>query len=166
MSLVCDGAILGSSVRQLQSSLRSLGKNPARVNGVFGAETEFAVLWFQQECNLSPATGIATPATLAALQNGLAGRVAVPAVPISSSLNSRSSIQQLQRRLQDLGFYTGSTGGVLDASTRDAIERASPQLRGQQRRFVEPNFLAPALRLHQGNRVSAFRLIPEMMYFS
>ncbi len=86
----------GLAVRQLQSSLTSLGKNPGPVNGVFGAETELAVLSFQQERNLSPATGIATPATLAALENGLAGRVAVPAVPISSSFNSlrRSSIQQ------------------------------------------------------------------------
>ncbi|MEG3880696.1 peptidoglycan-binding protein [Microcoleus sp. herbarium7] len=86
----------GLAVRQLQSALASLGKNPGPVNGVFGAETEFAVLSFQQERNLSPATGIATPATLAALENGLAGRVAVPAVPISSSFNSlrRSSIQQ------------------------------------------------------------------------
>jgi peptidoglycan hydrolase-like protein with peptidoglycan-binding domain len=84
----------GPAVRQLQSALRSLGKNPGPVNGVFGAETEWAVLSFQQERHLSPATGIATPATLAAIQNGLAGRVAVPAVPISS-VNSRSSIQQL-----------------------------------------------------------------------
>ncbi|MEG4029386.1 MULTISPECIES: peptidoglycan-binding protein [unclassified Microcoleus] len=114
----------GPAVRQLQSALSSLGKNPGSVNGVFGAETEFAVLSFQQERNLSPATGIATPATLAALQNGLAGRVAVPAVPISSSFNSRSSIQQLQRRLQDLGFYTGSISGVFDGSTRDALDRA------------------------------------------
>jgi|GEM_PF-813353 len=117
----------GPAVRHLQSSLTSLGKNPGPVNGVFGAETEFAVLSFQQERNLSPATGIATPATLAALHNGLAGRVAVPAVPavpISSSLNSRSSIQQLQRRLQDLGFYTGSIGGVFDTPTRDALDRA------------------------------------------
>ncbi|MBW3586773.1 MAG: peptidoglycan-binding protein [Cyanobacteria bacterium 0813] len=114
----------GPAVRQLQSSLRSLGKNPGPVNGVFGAETEFAVLSFQQERNLSPATGIANPATLAAIQNGLAGRVAVPAVPISSSSNSRSSIQQLQRRLQDLGFYTGSISGVFDTPTRDALDRA------------------------------------------
>ncbi len=114
----------GPAVRQLQSALRSLGKNPGPVNGVFGGETEFAVLSFQQERNLSPATGIATPATLAALQNGLAGRLAVPAVPISSSFNSRSSIQQLQRRLQDLGFYTGPIGGVFDASTRGALDRA------------------------------------------
>ncbi|MEG4251105.1 peptidoglycan-binding protein [Microcoleus sp. Pol10D4] len=114
----------GPAVRQLQSTLRSLGKNPGPVNGVFGAETEFAVLSFQQERNLSPATGIATPATLAAIQNGLAGRVAVSAVPISSSSNSRSSIQQLQRRLQDLGFYTGSISGVLDTSTRDALDQA------------------------------------------
>lgn len=116
----------GSAVRQLQSALRSLGKNPGPVNGVFGAETEWAVLSFQRERNLSPATGVATPATLAALQNELAGRVAVPAVPISS-VNSRSSIQQLQTRLQDLGFYTGSVSGVFDAPTKDALDRARAQ---------------------------------------
>jgi peptidoglycan hydrolase-like protein with peptidoglycan-binding domain len=74
------------------------------VNGVFGSETELAVLSFQQENNLSPATGIATPATLAKIENGLAGRVAVPAVPISSSFNSRSSIQQLQRDCKTSAF--------------------------------------------------------------
>ena len=94
------------------------------MNGVFGAETEWAVLSFQRERNLSPATGVATVATLAAIQNGLAERVAVPAVPISSSVNSRSSIQQLQTRLQGLGFYTGAVSGVLDAPTKDALDRA------------------------------------------
>ncbi|WP_373535323.1 peptidoglycan-binding protein [Microcoleus sp.] len=81
----------GPAVLQLQSALRSLGKNPGLVNGVFGAETEWAVLSFQQERNLSPATGIATPATLAEIQNGLARRLPVPAVPISSTVNSRRS---------------------------------------------------------------------------
>jgi peptidoglycan hydrolase-like protein with peptidoglycan-binding domain len=63
------------------------------MNGVLGAETELAVLSFQQERNLSPATGISTPATLAALENGLAGRVAVPAVGISSSFDSPRLIE-------------------------------------------------------------------------
>jgi len=81
----------GPAVLQLQSALRSLGKNPGPMNGVFGAETEWAVLSFQQERNLSPATGIATPATLAEIQNGLARRLPVPAVPISSTVNSRRS---------------------------------------------------------------------------
>jgi peptidoglycan hydrolase-like protein with peptidoglycan-binding domain len=114
----------GPDVRQLQSWLKNAGKNPGPINGVFGAETEFAVLSFQQESNLSPATGIATPATLAALQNGLTRRPTISAMPISSNSNSRSSILQLQRRLQDLGFYNGSLNGVFDTPTRAALAQA------------------------------------------
>ena len=90
----------GPAVRQLQSALNSLGKNPGQINGVFGADTEQALLSFQQERNLSPATGIATPETLKELQKMSAGRLAVPAVPISGSVNSRrSNTQQLQTKL-------------------------------------------------------------------
>jgi peptidoglycan hydrolase-like protein with peptidoglycan-binding domain len=114
----------GPAVRQLQSWLSSAGKHPGPINGVFGAETEFAVQRFQEEFNLSPATGIATPATLAALQNTLTQRLVVPAVPISSNFNSRSSVQELQRRLRDLRFYNGPINGVLDAPTKTALSRA------------------------------------------
>ncbi|MEG3858224.1 peptidoglycan-binding domain-containing protein [Microcoleus sp. herbarium12] len=86
----------GAAVRQLQSALKSLGKNPGPINGVFGAETELALLSFQQEHKLSPATGVATPETLSELQKLLAGRLAVPAVPISSGVNfSGANSQQL-----------------------------------------------------------------------
>lgn len=114
----------GPAVRQLQSWLSSVGKHPGPINGVFGAETEFAVLRFQEELNLSPATGIATPATLAALQNTLTQRPVVPVVPISSNFNSRSSVQELQRRLRDLRFYNGPISGVFDAPTKTALARA------------------------------------------
>ena len=114
----------GPAVRQLQSWLSSVGKHPGPINGVFGAETEFAVQRFQEEFNLSPATGIATPATLAALQNTLTQRLVVPAVPISSNFNSRSSVQELQRRLRDLRFYNGPISGVFDAPTKTALARA------------------------------------------
>lgn len=88
----------GPAVRQLQSQLASAVKNPGPIDGVFGAETQFAVLSFQQENNLSPATGIATPTTLAALEKKSTRRLSVPAVPISSSFNSPvSSASQLQR---------------------------------------------------------------------
>ncbi|MEG4283267.1 peptidoglycan-binding domain-containing protein [Microcoleus sp. A006_D1] len=72
----------------------------------------------------------------------------------------------MQTRLQGLGFYTGSISGVFDTPTKDALDRARAQLRRQQPRFVEPNFLAPDLRTrHQINRVSGSRLIPETIYF-
>ncbi len=113
----------GPAVRQLQSRLRSAGKNPGPINGIFGAETEFAVLRFQEQRNL-PATGIATVETLAALENGETRSQRVPAVPISSSFNSRSSVLQLQRQLRELSFYSGPVDGVFDSSTRAALARA------------------------------------------
>lgn len=113
----------GPAVRQLQSSLRTLGRNPGPINGVFGSETEFAVLRFQEERNLQ-ATGIATSETLAALENGRSRSGRVPAVPANRNLNSRSSVQQLQRRLRDLQFYNGPVNGIFDSATQTALSRA------------------------------------------
>lgn len=113
----------GEAVRQLQSLLRSAGKNPGPINGVFGGETEFAVVRFQEERNL-PVTGVATAETLAALENEEVRSSRVPAVPISSSFNSRSSVRQLQRRLRELRFYNGPVNGIFDGATQAALSRA------------------------------------------
>ncbi|MEG3897669.1 MULTISPECIES: peptidoglycan-binding domain-containing protein [unclassified Microcoleus] len=66
--------------------------------------------------------------------------MAVPAVAISSSFNSRSRIQQLQTRLQDLGFYTSPIGGVFDASTKNAIERAQHSCGVSSDDLLNPTF--------------------------
>jgi peptidoglycan hydrolase-like protein with peptidoglycan-binding domain len=113
----------GHAVRQLQSRLRSQGRNPGPINGIFGSETEFAVLRFQEERNL-PATGIATAETLAALENPESRSSRVPALPINRNFNSRSSVQQLQRRLRELRFYNGPVNGIFDSATQAALTRA------------------------------------------
>nr|MCU0547695.1 peptidoglycan-binding protein [Oscillatoriaceae cyanobacterium Prado104] len=113
----------GPAVRQLQSRLRTLGRNPGPINGIYGSETEFAVLRFQEERNL-PATGIATSETLAALENGQSRSGRVPAVPANRNFNSRSSVQQLQRRLRELRFYNGPVNGIFDSATQTALSRA------------------------------------------
>ncbi|MGL5065106.1 MAG: peptidoglycan-binding domain-containing protein, partial [Microcoleus sp.] len=113
----------GDAVRQLQSRLRSAGKNPGPINGVFGGETEFAVVRFQQERNL-PVTGIANAETLAALETGESRSSRVPAVPANNNFNSRSSVQQLQRRLRELRFYSGPVNGIFDRATQAALSRA------------------------------------------
>jgi peptidoglycan hydrolase-like protein with peptidoglycan-binding domain len=58
----------GSAVRQLQTLLTNLGYYPGKIDGVFGAETQYAVVRFQQDSRILP-TGIATPNTWFALQN-------------------------------------------------------------------------------------------------
>lgn len=58
----------GSAVRQLQTLLTNRGYYPGKIDGVFGAETQYAVVRFQQDARILP-TGIATPNTWFALQN-------------------------------------------------------------------------------------------------
>lgn len=118
----------------LQRQLQELDYYNGSIDGVFEAEVRDALIRFQEDNSL-PATGRLDRNTQVALNRVLAQRTSPPAVtlrqgdrdpavPISSSSNSRSSILQLQRRLQELGFYEGSISGAFDAPTRAALARA------------------------------------------
>lgn len=63
---------IGSDVKLVQSVLKRIGYNPGSVDGVFGAQTQRAVIEFQRANGLVP-DGIVGPATFAALEKFLLG---------------------------------------------------------------------------------------------
>jgi len=118
----------------LQRQLAELDYYNGSIDGVFDSEVRDALIRFQEDNSL-PTTGKLDRNTQVTLNRVLAQRRTpqeftlrrgdrIPAVPISSSSNSRSSILQLQRRLQDLGFYNGPLSGVFDAPTGAALDQA------------------------------------------
>lgn len=118
----------------LQRQLAELDYYNGSIDGVFDSEVRDALIRFQEDNSL-PTTGKLDRNTQVTLKRVLAQRRTpqeftlrrgdrIPAVPISSSSNSRSSILQLQRRLQDLGFYNGPLSGVFDAPTGAALDQA------------------------------------------
>ena len=60
----------GAQVKQLQRALAHLGYKPGVVDGIFGANTEAAVMRFQTAAKLA-ADGVVGPLTLAALGKAL-----------------------------------------------------------------------------------------------
>ncbi len=60
----------GAQVKQLQRALAQLGYKPGTVDGIFGPNTEAAVMRFQTSVKLA-ADGVAGPLTLAALGKAL-----------------------------------------------------------------------------------------------
>lgn len=97
----------GAQVANLQLRLRELGYFKGRMTGYFDQETQDAVIKFQKE-QVLPAYGTVGPQTLAALDN----------------MNSRASMQALQKRLKAKGFYKGPIDGTLSAQTKAAIAEA------------------------------------------
>lgn len=63
----------GDSVLAIQQALTELGFDPSGVDGIFGAQTEAAVVAFQQSVDLA-ADGVVGRETLAALSQALAAR--------------------------------------------------------------------------------------------
>ena len=97
----------GEAVAALQRRLKQLGYYNGEITNEFNAETQEAVLQFQQERNLT-ADGVAGATTLSALANAV----------------NRDGVQALQKRLQDQGFYQGPINGVLNQQTQAAITAA------------------------------------------
>ena len=60
----------GSQVKELQRALAQLGYKPGTVDGIFGPDTEAAVMRFQTAAKLA-ADGVVGPLTLAALGKAL-----------------------------------------------------------------------------------------------
>jgi peptidoglycan hydrolase-like protein with peptidoglycan-binding domain len=115
----------GVAVQDLQFRLTRLGYNPGPIDGIYGSRTETAVRQFQSGFGLVP-TGIygttEQQALLAQTGGGGGGNVADP---VSRSLqvgDSGADVEQLQRRLQELGFFQGSSAtGYYGPITREAV---------------------------------------------
>lgn len=132
----------GSEVKQLQQKLKELNYLSGSVDGKFGVATEAAVKAFQKNNNLT-ADGKAGTATLNKLYSGTAKKSSGTQINLDNvggntsgrdtsgisstgyiTLEDGSSGEQvktLQKRLKDLGYYTGSVDGNYGDGTKSAV---------------------------------------------
>ncbi len=115
----------GIAVSDLQRRLSSAGYYSGAIDGMFGQQTEDAVLRFQRARGLT-ADGIAGDQVTQALAGSS------PTVPDTSYNpsgrqlaigDSGSDVEDLQRRLQALGYFNGTATGYFGTQTSDAVQR-------------------------------------------
>lgn len=104
----------GEDVRKLQDALTQLGYSPGAIDGIFGSQTQTAVVTFQRDKGLVQ-DGIVGPATAAALNRALV-------LPAYLKLGSRGpEVNVLQGFLQKSGYDPGPIDGIFGPKTRDAV---------------------------------------------
>lgn len=118
----------GSDVTRLQNRLKDLGYFKGTVNGTFGADTEAAVIAFQERNGLW-ADGVAGENTQSELFSSAAlaapsGSSSVPSTGYRTLANGAfgDDVSMLQLRLQELGYYTGTVDGQFGQSTVTAVK--------------------------------------------
>ena len=111
-------------IKTLQQRLKDLGYYTIKVDGIFGSGTQRAVRLFQQ-INGLPDTGIADNATQVLLYSSAAKPLGyVPSDGYSTLQRSskyKSAVVPLQRRLRELGYYSGSIDGYFGSKTYRAV---------------------------------------------
>ena len=119
----------GTDVSDLQTRLTELRYYSGVIDGRYSAETQQAVMEFQQKNGLT-ADGIAGRQT----QDLLYSTGAQPKVIAVSAENTDSGylllkegasgidVRKLQARLAELGYYSGGTDGIYGSSTTDAVK--------------------------------------------
>lgn len=125
----------GDEVRALQEVLVRLGHLAATPNGNYGPATTAAVQAFQKAHGLEP-LGVVGPATRAALNAGAdAGTPAAPtqAAPTGQRFvfehfmglgdDDSAQVTELQKRLTELGHYTGAVTGYFGPATEAAVKK-------------------------------------------
>lgn len=105
----------GTEVRQIQTALKRQGYYTGSVDGIYGSATQSAVRKFQAAKGLT-VDGICGSATLSAL--GIGGS--------STTLrrgSTGSGVRQVQQRLLNWGYYSGSVDGVYGSATEAAVRK-------------------------------------------
>ncbi len=105
----------GNEVRQIQTALKKLGYYTGSVDGVYGSQTQAAVRKFQAAKGLT-VDGICGSVTLSAL--GIGGS--------STTLrkgSSGSGVKQVQQKLSNWGYYTGTIDGIYGSGTEAAVRK-------------------------------------------
>ncbi|OUL23858.1 peptidoglycan-binding protein [Nostoc sp. 106C] len=102
----------GEAVRVLQEHLIKAGYLEGEPNGYYGPYTADAVRRFQAANYLAP-SGVAGPTTRAKLYS-----------LVTNAPKSEFSVLEIQRRLQEKGFYKGQLNGVMADDTKKAIKQA------------------------------------------
>jgi N-acetylmuramoyl-L-alanine amidase len=98
----------GDDVADLQRRLSALGFDAGRVDGIFGEDTQRAVLEFQRNAGVT-ADAVCGPATLAALTR-LGARGADP-LPVAE-VREREALRQSSRTLHGRRVVVGQLGGL------------------------------------------------------
>ena len=119
----------GDAVKELQQALKDLGYYRSTVDGKYGSGTKNAVKAFQKMNGLSQ-TGTADLETQTLLFQGKpknsSGLVVEPIVqpqyPVLTRGSKGEDVKKLQRRLKELGFYTGSIDGDFGTGTYNAVK--------------------------------------------
>lgn len=114
----------GSDVRTLQTALTRAGYDPGPINGVFGAQTERAVMQFQRVLGL-PQDGIVGPRTWAFLMPF----VNEPDPDVLRRGSRGPMVVRLQNGLNRAGFSVGTVDGLFGTRTQAAV-RAFQRARG------------------------------------
>ncbi|WP_235991793.1 peptidoglycan-binding domain-containing protein [Metabacillus schmidteae] len=118
----------GPFVRDIQNQLIKAGYRLPRygADGVFGEETENAVMRFQRNYNLA-VDGLVGSVTLSKLQQVNQQRVSAPDFPLPNGVLRRGdqgeSVRQLQRALKQINFNPGTVDGIYGPQTEDAVRR-------------------------------------------
>jgi peptidoglycan hydrolase-like protein with peptidoglycan-binding domain len=102
----------GEAVRVLQEHLIKAKYLDGEPNGYYGTYTADAVSRFQADNNLT-VSGIAGPTTRSKLYS-----------LVKTTPKSEFSVLEIQRRLQERGFYKGPLNGMMAADTKKAIKQA------------------------------------------
>ncbi len=127
----------GDSVKAVQQQLKALGYYSGEVDGQFGNGTQESVLLFQQQNGLG-ADGIVGLETYQLLFSGRAAACVATAPPTATPAPTQTSptlkkgangeaVKQLQQRLTELGYYSGSIDGDFGTGTLEAGKRFQRQ---------------------------------------
>lgn len=119
----------GDDVKNLQQKLKDLGYYRSTVDGKYGSGTKNAVKAFQKMNGLSQ-TGTADLATQTLLFQGkpknssglVIETIVQPEYPVLTRGSKGENVKKLQRRLKELGFYTGSIDGDFGTGTYNAVK--------------------------------------------
>ena len=117
--------VKGDEVRKLQDRLRQLGYYSGEVDGQYGPGTQEAVIRFQEQHNLT-ADGIAGESTrthlyLQSAQTFIPTPAPTPTPGLLKKGHNGESVREMQKRLQELGYYEGSLDGDFGGGTEEAL---------------------------------------------
>ncbi len=108
----------GPAITSLQLNLQNAGYNPGPIDGVFGGQTEAAILAFQRDRGLE-VDGVVGPATEAALTGGSSSGGGS-----GGGTDPSDSTIELQQLLTNRGCYSGPITGIYGPRTQEAVMRA------------------------------------------
>ena len=118
----------GKEVEELQALLVAQGYLLDTADGVFGNNTEYAVLVFQKEHGLTPDGRVGTETMRALLENqkqfeGQQASRNTRSVEVSRFGDRGRNIEEVQLKLVDSGFSPGAVDGVFGNGTKEALIR-------------------------------------------